>query len=333
MLQARLLVAVTLCTAALVAAQAPAPASELLGPIPTHAVYFGAEPGEGAGKAAIAPNVAVVGAPLLNATETALTAEECSALCRELEASACNWFTWCGTEVRQHPVEGCGCARSSSWCTVLLNSAHVAVSRRTPCAGRLRRRRRRYAALPAMHHAGREPLAASAGAQRANSACHVRCGPRAAMCQRRPTSGVEGAAHHACHTRVRPVSPAGRLAAVHGHACRAAGEFLSKPHASSLCRRSPACAGFPLRPWFDARGVALTQLPGQGMSGGDFPCAGSLAPGACQLAHVDEGIALCTILLPTCKSVVLFRNGTTVLKSVLPGEGGWFAPQVSTLYS
>lgn len=85
-----------------------------------------------------------------------------------------------------------------------------------------------------------------------------------------------------------------------------------------------AAAGFPLLPLESGLAGLFLEHRGQGMSGGDFACPGSAAPGACALdGPPAAALLLCLSMAPTCRAAVVFLNGTsgcqpqptTVLKS------------------
>lgn len=47
----------------------------------------------------------------------------------------------------------------------------------------------------------------------------------------------------------------------------------------------------------------------QGILGGDFPCPGSVQPGACALPSVTDALFLCFVSQPACKALVVYSNG------------------------
>lgn len=90
----------------------------------------------------------------------------------------------------------------------------------------------------------------------------------------------------------------------------------------------PALPSFP----------GFTTLAAQGVQGGDFPCSGSILPGACAFASPLDAVSVCA-WVEACRTVVVFANGTdgcSPLVAVLRSSTGdaattFLAPSVYTL--
>ncbi|KAI7843630.1 hypothetical protein COHA_002870 [Chlorella ohadii] len=56
--------------------------------------------------------------------------------------------------------------------------------------------------------------------------------------------------------------------------------------------------------------MVFTELPGQGILGGDYPCPhlGSVRPGMCAFTSVDQALVMCFVTT-TCQAVVVYREG------------------------
>ena len=56
--------------------------------------------------------------------------------------------------------------------------------------------------------------------------------------------------------------------------------------------------------------MVFTELPGQGIMGGDYPCPamGSVVPGMCAFHSVDQALVMCFVTT-ACQAVVVYREG------------------------
>ena len=111
--------------------------------------------------------------------------------------------------------------------------------------------------------------------------------PLARSAQAEQTRGTAASAAHAA---------AGAVAAHATH---------MHPHAPT----APTCTppGFPVRePPLELPG--FTSRAAEGVDGSDFPCSGSVMPGACAFESALDAAAVCSTL-PECRAVVVYSNG------------------------
>lgn len=62
--------------------------------------------------------------------------------------------------------------------------------------------------------------------------------------------------------------------------------------------------------------MVFTELPGQGILGGDYPCPhlGSVRPGMCAFNSVDQALVMCFVIT-MCQAVVVYREGADGLSA------------------
>lgn len=67
-------------------------------------------------------------------------------------------------------------------------------------------------------------------------------------------------------------------------------------------------AGFPVLRPLHYMATLVSEVPGRAIEGADFECQGTLEPGRCVYANLDEAVYQC-FGNPKCESVVVFTNG------------------------